>query len=219
MSMQSALNTLNADSKKGQQAVAIFRAAYNKAGLDEEGAQALNEHPGFSAYLAEGIRKFSIIGPLFPVYLDIEVGGKSKDQFLREFKSADMFVSDYAQDIMGKPAWKPGVKERVKFARVLVSDLGFTKRPTTAQIWARISELGHSLCEPGDGPAIRLALKDQPRGDAFWVAMEQITDSDGRPHVFYVERDDVGKAWLFTGWTDSDGGWRLVREVVFRLRK
>lgn len=221
MSMQVALNTLlvTADSPKGQRAVETFRAQYNKAGLDDEAAQILNEHGGFAAYLAEGIRKFSQKGPVFPVYLQCEVSGKSKDELLADIKSAGMFASDWARDIMGKPAWKPGEKQVIKFARVKVSELGFDKSPTTTQIWARIKELGHALCEPCDGPAIRIALKDQPRNDWFWCAMEQITGSGGRPRVFYIYRVGDGRSWLSTGWVNPDDKWSLGREVVFRLRK
>lgn len=66
MSMKKTLNTsekVTADSRKGHQAIAIFRAQYNKAGLTEESAQTLNEHPGFAKYLAEGIRRFSVKAP------------------------------------------------------------------------------------------------------------------------------------------------------------
>lgn len=194
--------------------------ALKEASPDKEELQELFSRGGeFQAYVREGIRKFSTRGPVFPLFLDIEVGGKSKDELLAELKQGGFFVSDYAKDIMGKPAWKPGEKERVKFARVKISDLGFTKHPTTREVWARITELGHSLCEPGDGPAIRLALKDQPRGDYFWLAMEQITDSDGRPLVFSVKRNDDGETWLGAGWTYPDGEWNLGVSVVFRLRK
>jgi hypothetical protein len=221
MSMQSALNTptITADHPKGQRAVETFRAAYNKARLDDEAAQTLNEHGGFAAYLAEGIRKFSTRGPVFPIYLECEVGGKSKDELLAEIKSDGMFASDWANDILSQDVWRPGEKETVKFARAKIRDLGFTKNPKTSEIWARIRELGHALCEPGDGPSIRLALTDQPRGDYFWCAMEQITDSDGDPSVFSVERNDDCEQWLDAPRASPDGGWSLGDGVVFRLRK
>ena len=65
MSMKT-LNTsalVTADSPKGQRATETFRAQYNKAGLNDESAQILNEHPGFAAHLAEGIRRFSAKAP------------------------------------------------------------------------------------------------------------------------------------------------------------
>ena len=65
MSMKT-LNTsalVTADSPKGQRATETFRAQYNKAGLDDDGAQILNEHPGFAVYLADGIRRFGAKAP------------------------------------------------------------------------------------------------------------------------------------------------------------
>lgn len=50
---------LTSDHKKGRRAVGIFRAQYDKAGLDDAAGQRLNEHPGFAPYIAEGIRQFS----------------------------------------------------------------------------------------------------------------------------------------------------------------
>ena len=64
--MKQTLNTsalVTADSPKGQRATETFRAQYNKAGLNDESAQILNENPGFAVYLAEGIRRFSAKAP------------------------------------------------------------------------------------------------------------------------------------------------------------
>ncbi len=64
--MKKQLNTsalVTADSPKGQRATETFRAQYNKAGLNDESAQRLNENPGFAEYLAEGIRRFSAKAP------------------------------------------------------------------------------------------------------------------------------------------------------------
>ena len=213
---------VTADSSKGRRYGEICRAQYNKAQLDVEEAQRLNEHPEFAAYLVAGIRKFSTKGPVFTIYLEIEVGGKTKETLLAELQSADSFVSDWAKDIMSKPAFKSGKEGTVKFGRATISELGFSdpkNLPTTRQVWTRIVELGHSLCQSCDGPAIRKALKDQPKGDYFWTAMEQIADSDGDPSVFYFKRDDDGERWLDAWWVNPDGKWLLGSTVVFRLRK
>lgn len=64
--MKTALNTsarVAVDSPKGQRATETFRAQYHKAGLEEDSAQILNEHPGFAAYLLTGIRRFSTKAP------------------------------------------------------------------------------------------------------------------------------------------------------------
>lgn len=64
--MKKSLNTsalVTADSPKGQRATETFRAQYNKAGLNDEKAQLLNENPGFAAYLLAGIKRFSMKAP------------------------------------------------------------------------------------------------------------------------------------------------------------
>jgi hypothetical protein len=154
-----------------------------------------------------------------PVYLELEVGGKSNDELLAELKSGGFYTSLWAKDIMSNPAFKLGERQTVKFARVTVRELGFTKRPNTTQVGARILELGHSLCEPADGPAIRLVLKDQKRGDHFCCAMEQILGSDGMPRVFHVLRNAEGRELLSTLWAHPNDELELDDSIMFRLRK
>lgn len=45
-----------------------------------------------------------------------------------------------------------------------------------------------------------------------------ISDSDGNPNVFNVERNDNGKLWLDNDWTNPDNRWNLDNRIVFRLR-
>lgn len=156
---------------------------------------------------------------VFTPFLTCEVGGKSKDELITELETNGMFVSDWANDIMRKPAWIPGEREMVEFGRATVKELGFTKNPTWQELLDRIEKLGHGKCEPQDGPSIRLALKDQSVNDWFWCAMELITDSDGCSCVFYVKRFDDGGRWLKTYWFNPAYRLNLGRVVVFRLGK
>ena len=48
--------------------------------------------------------------------------------------------------------------------------------------------------------------------------MKQITDSDGDPGVFRLERDDDG-LWLRDDWAEPGGEWDPSSGFVFRLRK
>ena len=176
-----------------------------------------------AAYLQAGCPKVSappLESRTFPVWKTIRIGGKSQKQMLNEMKSNDFFVSDWAQDIMLKDAFTTlSEQTSVHLARVKVSDLGFTEQPTTTELWARIRELGHELCPAEVGPHLRLQFADQERGDYFWVAMEQITDSGGDPDVFYVERRHVGKRWLDAVWVSPGHRWTLDYGLVFVLRK
>ncbi len=46
-----------------------------------------------------------------------------------------------------------------------------------------------------------------------------ITDSDGNPNVFNVNRNDDGKRWLNTNYANPGNRWNLENEIVFRLCK
>jgi hypothetical protein len=50
---------INSDHPKGRKATDLFRAAYDKAGLDEESAQRLNESPEFPAEVLQLIKDLS----------------------------------------------------------------------------------------------------------------------------------------------------------------
>ncbi len=161
--------------------------------------------------------KLSTRGPVFPVYLELEVGGESRDEFMAEISDLRIYASDWAKDVVSKLVLNPSPKKRVKFARVKVRDLGFTKNPTTAQIWARIRKFGHTLCEPSDGLAIRVALNGQPKDDVFWLAMKNIAGSDGDQCVFEIRQIGDSERWLCTRWMGLPGGFVLGHEIVFRL--
>lgn len=99
-----------------------------------------------------------------------------------------------------------------------VSDLGFDNIATTDQIYAKAQELGLELCPPEVGPEYRIAYKNQPMGESRYMAMDQISDSDGRPLVFRLGRGGDG-AGLDGRWAMPVNEWFLDDELVFCLRK
>ena len=148
----------------------------------------------------------------------LTIGGASKDELLKQFGD-DFYVSNWAKDIMSKPEFTTlSEPTEIQLARVKVKDLGFTEMPTTTKLFARVKEVG-SLCPAEVGPHLRLAMKDQPKGDWFSVAMEPITDSDGYPYVFFIYRDGDGRRWLNTHCAYPDDRWDLENGVVFCLSK
>lgn len=53
----------------------------------------------------------------------------------------------------------------------------------------------------------------------WWYRWRDVhMDSDGNPNVFNVKRNDDGKLWLNTNWTNPDDQWNLDNRIVFRLR-
>lgn len=159
---------------------------------------------------------------VFQIWKTISVGGTDVKALLKQLKNNNCFVSDWAQDIMGKPAFKTSKdSHEVSFVKVQVKDLGFTEMPTTVELFDcdRLAKYGLDLCDPEDAPHIRLADQEQPKGTWYWIAMEPISDSDGRPRVFAVERRGDGGRWLHAYYTSPGDRWPLVSTIVFRFRR
>ena len=158
----------------------------------------------------------------FSIWMTINVGGVSKDELQRCLEDNDSYISFGARDIMGKPEFKTSVEpNKVPFVLIKVRDLGFTKEPTTQELFngARLAPFNLALCEPEDGPHLRLALTDQSFNSWFYIAMKPITDTGGVPNVFRVVRDTDDSRWLRARSASPDGLWSLWEEVVFRSHK
>ncbi len=154
----------------------------------------------------------------FPVYLEIEVGGKCRDELIAELEANHMYVDDHIKSLMRELSFRPGQKKIVKFTKVKVQDLGFVERPTTRQLWTRIKKLGHDLCESYDGQGIRLALKDQSLSNLFWIAMDlYYVGALGGTAIFCIKGLNGGLPELGASVIGPNSVWDLDLEVVFRL--
>lgn len=111
-----------------------------------------------------------------------------------------------------------GNPETITLIRLRVRDLGFTSNPTTKELFARAKKYGLELCPPETGPIYRLSHPDQPMGDWFYVGMEPVTDSVGRPSVFDVNHDEGGPG-LSDRWALPFDLWYLGYSFLFRVGK
>lgn len=149
----------------------------------------------------------------------LEIGGKNSEQLQAELRAKGFQVSDYAEDLLKSPEFKTlKSTQYIDLVRLTVKDLGFDQWATTDQVYKRAQELGLELCPAEVGPHLRLKDINQPMGEWYYIAMKQITDRDGNPDVFLLERDDDG-LWLNSGWTRPGNQWYLENEFVFGLRK
>jgi len=147
--------------------------------------------------------------------IKLGTGLKTADDFRRALKDDGFNISDWASDILGKPAFKAADEDtEVDLVKVTVAELGFKNGARHNQIYERAKELGLGLCPPEVGPQLRLQYQDQPNGEWILVAMEPIVDSDGDPRLFLVERSDSG-LWLSSFWGDPGGFWDAGRQWVF----
>ena len=158
----------------------------------------------------------------FDIWKTIKLGTglKTAEEFRRVLRDGEFRLSDWASDILGKPAFKAADEEtEVDLVKATVAELGFKKGARYDQIYERAKEPGLELCPPEVGPQLRLQYQDQPNGEWIVVAMEPIIDSDGCPRVFNVER--IGsELWLSSYWGRPDGFWDPDCQWVFcRPRK
>jgi hypothetical protein len=100
-------------------------------------------------------------------------------------KSKGIWVSDYAKDLLQKTEFSKETKT-YNLVQFTVGQLGLQTGATTDQIYAQAQELGLELCPAEVGPQLRLSYSG---GDWKLIAMKQITDRSGHPHVFYLHRD------------------------------
>lgn len=156
----------------------------------------------------------------FAVWKTITVPSKSGAEFITELVVAGIRVYGSAHDIMGKPEFKTLKKSRIiKLAKVTLRELGFTKQPTTDELWARIQELGSELCPPETGTEIWKNHDEQKIGDACWLAMKQIAGPRDSLYVFYIERRSDGRCWFGAHYANPSNRWHLDDEVIFGLRE
>ena len=168
--------------------------------------------------------------------IELEIGGKTKDQLIQEMKENGIQIFDYAMKILNSPDFQksilqnpdetnpakqiPKVPESITLIRLKLSDLGFTEdnNPTTDQLYACIEKLQLQLCPPEVGPNYRLKYADQPMGEWVQIGMKQITGRDGYRYVFRVVCSSGG-LWLDDSWAEPLDAWYSDNEFVFRLRK
>ncbi len=160
-------------------------------------------------------------GLIFPVWKTIKLGTglKTADDFRQALKASGFEIGNWANDILGKPAFTAAAKEtEVELVRVSVAELGFKNGATRQDIYQRAQELGLELCPNEVGPQLRLQYKDQPYNEWLRIAMESIAGSGGGLVVFGVGRVD-GDQWLGGGCGTPDCFWCGGGQWVFVRRK
>lgn len=176
--------------------------------------------PGIFKKLPENLEHVYTSFPDKKIRCDqVEIGGKSAPQLISEMERVGINISDYAKSILKNREFVPGKnQEDVTLIRLTVAELGFKTGATTEQIFARAQELGLELCPADTGPNYRLKYRSQPLNEWIYMGMKQISDSDGDPDIFRMERRGGG-LWLSSNWAKPDDDWRQDNQFVFRLRK
>jgi len=151
--------------------------------------------------------------------MQVEIGGKTKQELAEEMKKQGIKTSSYAQDMLNNKDFNVlENQEKASLVRLKVSDLGFESGATTQEIYQRAEEFGLELCPAEVGPQLRLQYTNQPMGEWISIGMKQIAGRDGYPDVFDLRRNADG-LWLYGDLAEPDGRWSSDGGFVFRLRK
>lgn len=171
----------------------------------------------------------------------LAIGGMTAKELEQALEDAGMKTGMYAKSMLrNKKQFMDPVNKRHKelkgsteildLVRLRVRDFGFTSAPTTRELLGefdaegnltkegRIHECGFELCPPETGPYKRLADRNQPLGNWYYIGMQPVAGSGGRPDVFYCKRHEDG-TWLGDDWAGPGFQWDLGSEVVLRRRK
>jgi hypothetical protein len=160
------------------------------------------------------------------------IGGQSKLEFLKELdrrvesdnSEKKMYIPDHVWSMMNNPEFVTLEKpEAVDLVRLKVSDLGFSQNVTTRDIYIKAAELGLELCPPEVGPRLMLDYdqvfnREQFRGEGFCIGMKPLSDSNGNPNVFGLDRIGDG-CWLGRNWAGPGNEWSPRDGLCFRSRK
>lgn len=172
----------------------------------------------FTAFLKNGARMITS----FSVFKTIKVGSGSKtaDEFRMALKDVGCKTSEWANNILGKPAFTMASQEAdVELVAVATAQLtGKSDGGTTTEVFAGAARLGLDKCAPDDGPELRRQYLDQPLGEWLRMGMEPIAGSDGCLRMFRVAHYDDG-LWLFADYADPGICWGGGDVWVFRRRK
>lgn len=161
--------------------------------------------------------------------ISVTIGGVPKAELYEKAQAVRM-VSPYAKRIMKHDQFTTQPKpETVLIIALTPEDLGFTERPTIAEVlnnerlaqWSDANLPGWKVSlNPAEvGPHLAIQYTGQMEGEFLWVGMERIPGSGGRPYIFYLERNDEGGRSLDAHWTYPYALWRLDYLVALRLQR
>ena len=154
----------------------------------------------------------------FPIWKTIQLGTHKNPEALRQaIVGKKNQISGWGNDILKRISVSPKETE-IHLVKMTVAELGLPSGGTRDQIYAKAKELGLELCPAEAGPQLRLQYQDQPYKEWILIGMEPITDSDGSPNVFGVERFSDGH-WLNASYGNAVDFWNPERHWVFARRK
>lgn len=152
--------------------------------------------------------------PIFLQTLETDPSVNSPKKAKQALEDKNIYLSSWGKAILAKTVFSKS-KESCELVRFTVKQLGFPQGATTDEIYERAQELGLELCPAEVGPQLRLQYTGQ---EWFYIAMKQIINRNGVPHVFRLY-GDATELKLDAYITRPESRWPSIEEFVFRFRK
>lgn len=151
---------------------------------------------------------------IFMHTLETDPNINSPEKAEQALEGKNIYLGKWVKDILYKTEFNKDGKtyELVQFT---VGQLGFPNGATTDEIYAKAQELGLQLAPAEVGPHLRLAY---PGTDWKLIAMKQIIDHDGYPHVFSLSADVI-ELKLLANDAAPGNRWNADDHFVFLSRK
>lgn len=184
---------------------------------------------GTSDVITENTKAY--IGPLFPGIFkllpkEVEIyesfpNGRIKRPELTAQGEADLSdtnVSEWVKSDLLTQVDYP--KQKVTLSLVILTPamVGLPNGATKKEFFEKAASLGAKLCPAFVGPHLREQYKDQPDGEWLTIAMEPITDADGRPFVFRLSCGGGG-LWLGSSIAFGSRRWDSGSWAVFLVSR
>ena len=150
---------------------------------------------------------------------DLQIGGVSPEELLKPPKEG-FYITPESGVLVQSPAFIIFPEPRtITAVEVTVDELfNDNKSHELGQIYAQALTRDMDLCPAEVGPHYWRTRDQEWDGVSTRIAMYPITDSDGDPSVFFVERDADG-TWLNYDWAYPTYRWYPDYRFLFRLRK
>lgn len=149
------------------------------------------------------------------IFIEISVGGVSKDQLLQSLADSGIKFNEYAKALFAHPLFFPEKEiQKVCLAKTNLSDLKLQNPCSFQEIVSRASRLGLRPCPLFFAAHIRLEYLGQPESPHLTIVSEKPEYDESFPTGFYV-RNTKGSLWLRGYRAEGDCEWPEGNEFIF----
>ncbi len=125
----------------------------------------------------------ALLPPAYRIWKTIQGFCDSVEECLDALPAAGCNNTRSAEYLFSRVNFAPNDSE-VTLVRITPLDLGFTFKPTYRQFCECAAKSRLVMCEPNDGPDLRLNYLDQPEGENIFIAMNPVAAIDCFYRVF-----------------------------------